>query len=74
MFVPDKLKLNRFKLVKIPSNKDYFGRVGLQSAGTASQYTGDEPAILPQNKIDQIAQADAEYNQYLKNPDGDYQK
>lgn len=65
MLVPEKLKLNKFKLVKIPSNKDYFARVGLQSAGTPSQYTGDEMAVLDQSKIDQIRAADAEYAKYL---------
>lgn len=72
MLIPEKLKLNRFKLVKIPSNKDFFGRVGLQSAGNASLYTGDESAVFDQSKIDQIAQADAEYNKYLDNEN--YQK
>lgn len=65
MLVPDKLKLNKFKLVKIPSNKDYFGRVGLQSVGTSVNYTGDELASPPQNKIDQILEADREYSKYL---------
>lgn len=66
MFVPEKLKLNKFKLVKIPSNRDYFGRVGLSSPGTASQYTGDDMALPPQSKIDQILEADKEYSDYLR--------
>lgn len=70
MLIPEKLKLNKFKLVKIPSNADYFGRVGLQSVGTPNLYTGDEIAVMPQNKIDQILEADQEYKQYLRNPDG----
>lgn len=69
MYIPDKMKLNRFKLVRLPSNKDYFGRVGNQSTGSASMYSGDETAIFEQSKIDQIAQADNEYQQYLSNND-----
>lgn len=65
MLVPDKLKLNRFKEVKIPTNKDFFARVGLGSVGTAGSYTGDDFAIPNQSKIDQILQADAEYSKYL---------
>lgn len=66
MFVPEKLKLNRFKLVKIPSNRDYFGRVGLSSPGSPAQYTGDDLAVPPQSKIDQILDADKEYSDYLR--------
>lgn len=69
MFIPDKLKLNKFKLVHIPSNKEYFGRVGLQSAGTSAQYTGDDFACPVQSKIDEIAEADAEFSRYLKRDD-----
>lgn len=65
MLVPDKLKLNRFKEVKIPTNKDFFARVGLGSVGTAGSYTGDDFAIPNQSKIDQILQADAEYSKFL---------
>lgn len=65
MFVPDKLKVNRFKEVKIPTNKDFFARVGLGSVGTAGSYTGDEYAIPNQSKIDQIRQADYEFSKYL---------
>lgn len=71
MLIPEKLKLNKFKLVKIPSNKDYFGRVGLQSAGTPSQYTGDEMATPTQSKIDQILEADREYNHFLRDSESE---
>lgn len=69
MFIPEKLKLNKFKDVKIPSNKDFFARVGLGSVGTAGSYTGDELATPVQSKIDQIAEADAEFSRYLKRDD-----
>lgn len=65
MFVPEKLKVNRFKDVKIPTNKDFFARVGLGNVGVAGNYTGDEMAIPAQSKIDQIRQADFEYSKYL---------
>lgn len=65
MLIPEKLKLNKFRLVKIPSNKDYFGRVGLQSAGSPSMYSGDELVFPVQNKVDQIVEADREYSKYL---------
>ena len=53
MYVPKELKLNDFVDVKIPSNKDYFARLGKQQLGV-EQYTGDDAATLPQSKIDQI--------------------
>lgn len=59
MFVPDKLKLNKFVHVRIPSNKEYFGRVGLSSPGTSNQYTGDELAPMGKSKIDTLADMDA---------------
>lgn len=66
MIIPEKLKLNQFKLVKIPTNKEYFGRVGLTSAGTPAQYSGDEFARPEQSKVDQILEADREYAKYLQ--------
>lgn len=59
MFVPDKLKLNKFVHVRIPSNKEYFARVGLSSTGLSTQYTGDEIADTGKTKIDSIADMDA---------------
>lgn len=55
MYVPEELKLNRFKDVKIPSNKDYFQRLGRQAL-PAGQYTGDEAAQMPSSKIDTVTQ------------------
>lgn len=53
MYVPESLKLNRFKDVKIPSNKDYFQRLGRQAL-PEGQYTGEDPAQMPAQKIDQV--------------------
>lgn len=66
MVIPEKLQLNKFKLVNIPSNKDYFGRVGLTSAGTPNLYSGDEFSRPEQSKVDQILEADREYSKYLQ--------
>lgn len=55
MYCPEKLKLNKFKQVQIPSNKDYFGRLGT-SPVPSSQYTGeDNLAPFPQRKTDELA-------------------
>lgn len=66
MFVPKGLRNNAFKDVKIPSNKDFFARVGLGSVGVANNYTGDEMAMPNQSKIDQILEADKEYARFLQ--------
>lgn len=58
MNIPEKLKLNRFKVVNLPSNKDLFARFGNRSVGE-NLYTGDEPAAVGSRKIDQIADYDA---------------
>lgn len=54
MFVPDELKINKFSDVKIPSNKDYFQRVGVQAL-PEGQYTGDELAPMATDKVSSIA-------------------
>lgn len=53
MYVPDSLKLNKHQLVKIPSNKDYFSRLGKMELGE-NAYTGDGVASMPGRKIDEI--------------------
>ena len=57
MYVPDSLKLNRYECVKIPSNKDYFSRLGKMELG-ADSYTGDDVAELPGSKIDTIVRGE----------------
>lgn len=54
MFVPEKLKVNKFADVRIPSNKDYFQRVGVQAL-PEGQYTGDEFAPMPTDKVSSIS-------------------
>lgn len=67
MFIPKELRLNEFKLVNIPENKYFFGRPEAGKMLPDSAYTGDETAVLPQNKLDSIAQADAEFRDQLNN-------
>lgn len=57
MYVPEALKVNRFVDVAIPSNKDYFARLGRQAL-SEGQYTGDDPAQMPSAKVDQISAED----------------
>lgn len=57
MFINDKMKVNKFKLVAIPRNRDYFGRLG-NNACPESMYSGD--VFIPQgNKVDVLAYMDA---------------
>lgn len=58
MNIPEKLKLNRFKVVNIPSNKDYFQRFGSRTM-PETMYSGDEVVPLASRKIDQIVDYDA---------------
>lgn len=59
MYVPSEdMKVNRFQQVAIPRPVEYMRRFGALRA-PANQYTGDDPAIMPQNKVDMLAYADA---------------
>ena len=69
MLIPEKLKLNKFKEVRIPTNKELFGRVGIQGLGVAEQYSGDQSAVLNTSKIDAIIEADNEFRDQLNNPE-----
>lgn len=59
MYVPEKLKLNKFVLVDIPKPSVYFARLGgLRPSLPAGVYSGDE--ILPRgNKTDLLAMAES---------------
>lgn len=59
MVIPVSLKLNKFKLVKIPSNRDIFSRFGKFTPG-ANAYTGDESVNLHLDKVGTLVQADAD--------------
>lgn len=64
MFVPEKNKLNKFKLVKLPRPCEMFGRYG-QFESPDSQYTGDEVAVMSCRKMDMLADMDA-YDRYMQ--------
>lgn len=46
------MKVNKFKLVVIPKNRDYMFRFG--SVSPAGAFSGDEEAHLQQNKVDDL--------------------
>lgn len=52
MYVPEKLKLNRFKLVAIPKKMEYFQRFGANAAPLPT--SGDEVAPHQERKIEQV--------------------
>lgn len=55
MYIPEKMKLNRFQNVNIPANKDYFSRLGFVSP-ECLQYSGDDlPPDTGMTKVEQIA-------------------
>lgn len=59
MYVPnDDIKVNRFQQVAIPRPCEYMRRFGALRA-PANQYTGDELAPVPQNKVDNLAYMEA---------------
>lgn len=58
MFVSESLKLNRFREVDLPRPRRMFERYGLLKC-PATQYTGDDFARVPGNKVDVLADMDA---------------
>lgn len=59
MYVPEKLKLNKFVFVDLPKPSTYFARLGgMRPSIPAGVYSGDE--ILPHgNKTDILAMAES---------------
>lgn len=56
MWFPDeKMDVNKFKVVHIPPKSHYMARFGFSSA-PSSQYTGEEFAPMPKDKIGSIAE------------------
>lgn len=57
MNIPDKLKLNKFKLVSIPRPSQIIGRLGFHEM-TADSYKGEDapPESMSQSKLDIIAE------------------
>lgn len=60
MNIPEKLKLNKFRLVLIPSTRDLFARYG-QRLTPPSDYSGDDDQVFyASSKVEQLASASAE--------------
>lgn len=53
MYIPDEMKLNKFRNCAIPSNREYFQRFGMATPPDGS-YTGDETAPMPMNPVESI--------------------
>lgn len=68
MRINKKLKLNKFKYVRIPSNAEYFGRFGTSLVGKP-QYTGDETIPFAERKIDSIADGASLYEEFARQQD-----
>ena len=64
MYIPEKLKLNKFRDCSIPSNRSYFQNFGF-AVTPSSEYSGDELAPEPMRKVESIEdmQAYAEMKQ-----------
>lgn len=63
MYIPDKMKLNKFRQVRIPANNEYFARFGT-AFGSPSVGTGDE-VLFTGNKTDVLAHMD-EYDKMMQ--------
>lgn len=63
------LELNKFVEVQLPTTREIFARTGSIAKLPAEMYTGDDYVPDTQSKTDAIAQADADYREFLKNED-----
>lgn len=53
MYVPkQEMKINKFRLVVIPKNRDYMVRFGAVTPG--GNFSGEEVAPVQQNKVDDL--------------------
>lgn len=57
-FPNDKMDINKFVAVHVPSKSSYLQKFGFASA-PANMYTGDEFAPLPKDKVASIADMEA---------------
>lgn len=55
MYIPAKLKLNRFRVVQIPSGKEIFTRFGICNG---TKYSGDDTVPPQMSKTDAAAAVD----------------
>lgn len=61
MVIPEKMKLNKFRDCAIPSNREYFQRLGFVAPPEGS-FTGDEKAPMPMNPVESAA----DYERYVE--------
>lgn len=64
MLVKEKSKLNKFKMVRIPTKAEYMGRFGAMN--TPVPYTGDESAEGLGRKTEQMAQVERDMQEFDK--------
>lgn len=65
MYYPEEFKLNKFVEVRIPSNREYFSRLGFVSPDNLP-YIGDELISPVMSKIDAISHANNDYLDYVR--------
>ena len=70
MYIPKELKLNRFKLVRIPSGKELFGRYG-QGNPNIGTYDPEDALPIFQSKLDAIASSFEAFKQEMENNNKD---
>ena len=64
MKIPEKLKLNKFKAVRIPSKSEYFAKFG--EINGYSKFTGDDTPPELGRKTDNTAQAIEDLERWQK--------
>lgn len=66
MLIPDELKLNKFRLVNIPSTRDIYMRLGPRVT-PPSEYSGeDEDVHIESTKVEELSRANLELKQALE--------
>lgn len=66
MIIPEKLKLNKFRLVLMPRNRDYFARYNNSSEIPDSAYGGDENPSIQRSKLDQLNAMRQDFDNFRK--------
>ena len=64
MLVKEKSKLNKFRMVRIPTKAEYMGRYGAMN--TPVPYTGDDAAEGLGRKTEQMAQVERDMQEFDK--------
>lgn len=69
MYVPEKLKLNKFKKVAIPRPKDVLARYGFKDMASGAYSGSENSEPMAQSKLDAYREADAEFRDQLPPPE-----